>query len=1136
MPSSKDYVNAAYAHNQNSTKYETVALAITDHGVIHGITDHYNACVNPDAKERAIKPIYGIEIYHSIDRDIEVNRFHLVLLAKNQTGLNNLYEIASDAGMHLFHGKQKDFTISDLKFLATHGEGIIALTGCIGGLVPKCVINGQEQDAKKYLDFFGGVFDDVYLEVQPNDLPEQLLFNDWAVRMAQQSNYKLVMTSDSHYINASDTKYHNILKDINHQTKFTISAHMKTPEEMEVYCHQNGIPVECITNTALIADQCNADPKPVNNRELLPLFPVPAGYTEDSYLRKKAFEGLRGKIIKNKIKDPVKYIKTMLYELSIICNAGYAGYFLILWDWFDWCRQNKILTGPGRGSAAGSIVSYVLNITKVDPIKNGFFFERFLNPGRLSFPDIDTDIPRSKRAEAIAYLQQRYGVDKVAQIITFGEYKLKNTVKAIMSSLGCNFQEANEITKGIPDAIDGKTVSYELIEGVATDPDNEKYVNFSDQEKKQLKSIYDKFQDLFVKYPVVYDGVKSICGCIASTGIHAGGVIVCREPIHKHMGIMEPTGAAVLPIIQISMNDLEFYGFLKIDALGLSTLDVLQEAMDLTGLDYDWYDSEDYSDPKVFEMLRNGETTDVFQMSAYNPTRMISDFKVEDIEGLTAVNAGNRPGPLEKDKVTGKSMVDLYAERRAVNSVPSIDPRIDYILAPTMGCIYYQEQCMALGRIMAGYDLGGADTRIRAVLGKKKLKQIPEIRNEFIYGKASIFNDKHEVIGMSEEPSKYCTGALAHGFTLEVATKIFDIMEAFAKYSFNKAHAFCYAVVSYKTAYLSCYYPVEFAIANCTVNEEEEKIIATLSLAKKRKIPVLGPDINKSKVGFSYEMQGVQECIRYGLKAIKGVGKTVLDFINKYKNFTNRTFVDLDEYYNNIHANDSIITGLIDGIRLQTGKNSTNPMKKDVETALILSGAFDYCEPNRYKLLNHYLVDIKREKEVSLFDTKFTLPLDEKSYVRKEKLKLEKEFMGAYISEHPLDNFPYEDFDSATENQEIQTSGIVTKAVIKQTKKGKPYLTLSVKDKNDIERNVNVFDEDLAQSLKNDVRTNSIVIVKGKVSRTYNNVNASSVKIAIAKKQVVDTEDIVVEERITPVPSIIPVKNDPLSDMFGLGV
>lgn len=694
-----------------------------------------------------------------------------------------------------------------------------------------------------------------------------------------------------------------------------------------------------------------------------------------------------------------------------------------------------------------------------------------------------------------------------------------------MSNLGCPFQEANAITRDIPDMIDGKEVTWDLIEGLATDPSNEKYSNFTEQEKKQVANIYDKYQDLFRKYPTVYDAIKSICGCIKSTGIHAGGVIICREPIKEHMGILSPTGSAVLPIIQIAMNDLEFYGFLKIDALGLSTLDVIKEAMDLAGLDYDWYDSEDYTDAGVYEMLRNGETTDVFQMAGYMATKLINDFKVDDIEGLTAVNAGNRPGPLEKDAKTGKSMTDLYTERRQSGVIPSIDPRIDPLLEKTFGCIWYQEDCMNLGKVMAGYDACGADSRIRTVLGKKKIKMIPEIRNEFIYGKASQFNEKHEVVGMLQDDSKWCVGAVNHGYTEELAKQIFESMEAFAKYSFNKSHAFCYAVIAYKTAWLSLHYPVEFAVANCTVNEEEEKIVATLSLAKKRKIPILGPDINKSGTGFSYEMMGVKECIRYGLKAIKGVGAKVVDFVSNYKKLTNTQFTDFDDFYTKVHSNDNVVNGLINNIRLQTGKNSPNPLKKDVEQALILSGAFDYCEENRYKLLNHYMIDIKRESKY----TKKSL----KDYTRKAKLALEKDYMGAYISEHPLDGFTYEDFENASDNQMIKSTFLVSAASLKETKKKKKYLSIKCSDKNDSETTVNVFNEELALSLKNDIKKNSIIIVEGNVNHRFCNINARSLKIAV--KKVVDTEDMDIPEYSRPQESVVAEEpEDILKNMFGM--
>lgn len=681
-----------------------------------------------------------------------------------------------------------------------------------------------------------------------------------------------------------------------------------------------------------------------------------------------------------------------------------------------------------------------------------------------------------------------------------------------MSFLNCPFQESNEVTRDIPDLVDGHTVTYDLIEDVANNPDSSKYVTMTDREKAGLAKNYKKLKALFQKYPIIYAGIQNLCGCISSTGIHAGGVIISNKPINENAAIIDGGDTAVLPLIQFEMSDLDFFGFLKIDVLGLKTLDVIQKAMQLSGLSYDWYDSEDFSDDAVYEMLRNGETTDVFQMSSFTPTTMLADFDAHTIEDICAVNAGNRPGPLEKDSVTGKSMVDLYIERKKTGVIDSINPDIDPILKNTMGCIWYQEHCMAIGQVMAGYDLSGADSRIRKTLGKKLKEKIPEIKNEFIYGKASEYDEDHHVIGIKDEPSPYCVGSLARGYSKELSEKIFDSMEAFAKYAFNKSHAFCYAVVAYKTAYLSYHYPAEFAVANCTVNEDQEAITATLSLAKKRKIEVLPPDINNSQVGFSLD----NGRIRYGLKAIKGVGSSVLNFIGRYKVLDPKPFKDFDDYYNRIHdvSNSAVIT-LLNELRQKTGKNSPNPMKKDVEIALILSGAFDYCESNRYKLLNHYLVTIKNEKEVKLMGSKTPtpLPLPPKDFKRKVKLALEKYYMGSYISEHPLDPFPYADFEAAQENEEIKTSGIVTSLISKLTKKGKEYLSIKFKTKDDIERTVNVFNTELALSLKQSIKKNQIIIVKGKVSKKYNNINASSVKPVAFKRQSIDTEDIEIEDR-----------------------
>ena len=579
------------------------------------------------------------------------------------------------------------------------------------------------------------------------------------------------------------------------------------------------------------------------------------------------------------------------------------------------------------------------------------------------------------------------------------------------------------------------------------------------------------------------------------------------------------------------MGDLGFFGFLKIDVLGLKTLDTIKYTMDLAHLNYDWYDSEDYSDPEVYRMLREGETTDVFQMARYAPTKMISDFNVTNIEGLCAVNAGNRPGPLEKDKNTGKSMVDLFIDHVKTNTPEDWgNDDVNNILKNTYGCLWYQENCIMLGRVMAGYSMGGADSRIRKVLGKKKVKMIPEIKNEFIYGKKSLFDNDHNVIGISEEPSDYCEGAVNRGYDLQLCEKIFDTMAAFAKYSFNKSHSFCYGVIAYKTAWLSLHYPIEFAIANCTINEKEEDIIATLASARKRKIKVLPPDINKSQVDFSND----NGAIRYGIKAIKGVGSRVIDFLRDYKLMDNVPFKNLDDFYSRIHdSNNQIVASLISNIQQQTGKASPNPLKKDVEIALILSGCFDFQEQNRFKLVNYYIANIRKENPSTIKimgeDKKF--PLDDKKYDSKQKLALEMFYMGAYISEHPLDKFPYIDLDAAQEGEKVRIGGIVTGVTKKQTRTGKDYLVIKFKGKDDIERNTNMFFEDRVKSLEQDLKKNQIIVVTGTYSQRYHNINASDIKIQIDKKQLLKQENLqinTVQNIQTPVE--MPVVQAP--DMF----
>lgn len=759
-------------------------FALTEHGNMFSIVKGYTSI------SQTTNFIPACEMYHCEDRSIEddKSRYHLVLLAKNEEGLRNLYQIVSDGGMHKLKGRLKDFPRVDDEILKKHGKGIIALSACIGGIIPKLILNGEYERAKEKAMFYNSIFDEFYLEVQPNEMEEQLLVNNSLVTLSKETGIELVVTTDSHYIYENQRSSHDILKEMARQKPYSISAHMMDYDDIEKYLIKHNIPLSAITNTVKIADQCKVNPKPKSEKGLLPEFPCPKGHTPETYLKQVTFDNFFKQIKKKKFKDIPYRISRINYELSIICSKGFSSYFLILWDWFKWCKENKIPMGKGRGSAAASIVSYILEITTIDPIANGFVFERFLNDERTEYPDVDSDISKRDRGKAIAYLLCKYGAEYVCQIVTFTQYNLKNTIKAVFSAyVEDSFEEANRVTKAIPSFIDGQTTTYNLLEKYYKEIDRYE----ADLGKKNAQDIikaYELLQETFKKYPKIYDAVINLKGCIASYGLHAGGVIISGKPLSENVPLMTGSDTAILPVVQIEMGDLDFYKLLKIDALGLNTLTQIGDAIDLIGLPFEWYDTEEFDDPAVYEMLRNGETTDIFQMSGYNATKMIREMEVNDFEALGVVNAGNRPGPLAKNKDTGKSMVDNYIERKVTKVIPKLDSRIDHILAPTLGNIWYQEQCIELGQAIAGYSLGMADLRIRKILGKKLIKKIPEIRNEFIYGKKSVFNDEGEVIERSEENSPYCAGAINRGFSEELAISVFDAMAEFAKYSFNKAH------------------------------------------------------------------------------------------------------------------------------------------------------------------------------------------------------------------------------------------------------------------------------------------------------------------------------------------------------------
>lgn len=1083
LPDIIDYKNKII-EMQEKDNVDIVGLAITEHSNLFSYLKHYNI------NKEVTNAIIGDEIYHCEDRNTadDKDRFHMVLLAKNDEGLKNLCLIATDCGLHKVHGRKKDFMRTDDVFLKNHGKGVIALSACIGGIIPKLLLNGEYDKAKQKALFYNSIFDEFYLEVQPHTIDEQLLVNADLVRMSKETGIGLVITTDTHWINKEDKKYHDILKMVDHLAPFTTECYLYSFDELVEYCKKYDIPLSAITNTVKIAEQCNVNPNSKDAKGLLPNFPVPEGYTEETYLREIAQENLFKNIIKHKYTNIKQRIDRLNYELDIICGAGFSGYFLILWDWFKWCRNNKILLGPGRGSAAGSLVCYVLNITTIDPITNSFIFERFLSRERLEMPDVDTDISKFDRSRGISYLLQRYGKDNVCQIVTFGKYGLKNTIKAAMSALvPDSFDEANAVTKKIPSLIEGNNVDYDYIMKAYNDPD---HLGLNQRSISQITMAVEEMEKLFKKYPLVYRAVSSIGGCLKSTGLHAGGVIISSKILKENVPLMEGSSIAVLPVVQIEMSDIDYVKLLKIDVLGLSNLSQIQKCMDLTGLDLDWYDSEDYSDKKVFEILRKGETTDVFQMAGGNATRMLKEMNVDSFDVITVVNAGNRPGPLTKDENTGTSMVDDYIKNKTSGIIPSIHPDIDPILKDTYGCIFYQEQCMQIGMVMAGYTLGGSDKRIRKVLAKKKLKMIPEIKNEFVYGRKSIYDSKGNVIGMSEEKSDYCEGAINRGYDEELAVKIFDKMEDFAKYCFNKSHAGSYAKVGYKTAWLSCYYPVEWAISCMSTYDEQDKINATLNLCKKRGIKILPPTINNPNVDFTVDYENGVKCIRYGFLAIKDVGRNVIEFIKNI--VSNHKFTSFDDFYNAVHDQ-----SYISKYSLKQNKNGIkqSPVNKKAETALINVGVFDCFEPNRYKLMNHYMIDIKKDKDYT--------PYDEKEYKRKDKLRLEKEITGAYLSEHPLEPFPYMDLETCKDGDTVEIAGIVNKTIIKKTKNNKDFATVYAETKSGKEIRALLFKD--IEKAKDKLKKNKIIVIYGLYNKKFDNINVIKIKEIRKKSEVIRT-------------------------------
>ena len=804
------------------------SAAITDHGVMYGVIDFYRA-----AKEAGIKPILGCEVYVApnsrFDKELtggDDRYYHLVLLAENNTGYANLMKIVSKGFTEGYYYKPR----VDMEILNRYHEGIIALSACLAGEVARNIQKGLIDEAKKaalkYQECFGkGNF---FLELQDHGIPAQHTVNTALLSISKELDIPLVATNDVHYTYREDEKPHDILLCIQTGKKLADEDRMryeggqyyvKSEEEMKGLFPYAW---EAVENTQSIADRCNVEIEFGVTK--LPHFEVPEGYDSWGYLNKLCDDGLKERYPE----DDGTLRERLDYELGIIKRMGYVDYFLIVWDFINYAKSNDIMVGPGRGSAAGSIVSYCLKITNIDPIKYNLLFERFLNPERVSMPDIDIDFCFERRQEVIDYVGRKYGSEKVVQIVTFGTMAAKGVIRDVGRVMDLPYSYVDGIAKMIPNELN-VTIDRAL------------------QANPELRKLYESDEQV----KVLIDMSKRLEGLPRHTSMHAAGVVICPESADEFVPLSRGSDGCITT--QFTMTTLEELGLLKMDFLGLRTLTVIQNAVRLvekdTGVKLDM-DNVDFNDKAVLDSIGTGRTDGVFQVESGGMKNFMKELKPQNLEDIIAGISLYRPGPMD--------FIPRYIKgKNNAASITYLCPQLKPILEPTYGCIVYQEQVMQIVRDLGGYTMGRSDL-VRRAMSKKKQSVMEKERANFIYG-----NEEEGV-----------PGCVSNGISAEVAGTIYEEMMDFAKYAFNKSHAACYAVVSYQTAYLKYYYPVEFMAALLTsVIDNPGKVSEYILTCRSMGIKILPPDINEGEAGFSVSGGS----IRYALTAIKGVGRPVID-------------------------------------------------------------------------------------------------------------------------------------------------------------------------------------------------------------------------------------------------------------------
>lgn len=953
------------------------AVAITDHGNMYGVLNFYGACL-----AKKIKPIIGCEFYICHDMYVKSGKAdmgHLVLLAKNDIGYKNLLKLNSIAFVDGFYYKPR----IDYKLLKQYSEGLICLSACLAGHIPQLILDNRMEDAEKLALEMKSMFaeGDFYLEIQNHFIPEQKIVLAGLVELSKKLGIKLVATNDVHYINKDDAQMQDILmcvqmgKDYDDPDRMKFSTeefYLKTREEMEQVLPNFE---EAMETTLEIAEKCDVlirskafgDIKGVDekyvlpaNQNFIPLYEAPDGMTTYEYLRKLAYDGLPKRY--KEVTDEL--IERLEMELGLINQLGFVEYFLVVWDYINWARENDIPVGPGRGSGAGSLVAYTTGITLVDPIKYDLFFERFINKERVSMPDFDVDFCYDRRLEVVEYARRKYGENNVAMIITFGTMAAKNAIRDVARTLRMPYSEADKITKEVPNKIpEGlKAPVLKYYFGLTGKPENDKHI------VPTLRKMYDS--DDFVKK--IIDIAVKLEGFPRNTSTHAAGVLIAPDRVDNFIPLAK-NGEEIST--QYNMTELESLGLLKMDFLGLRTLTDIDKALryikEIHGVDIDFYDME-YNDPKVYELISSGNTDAIFQLESGGMKRFMKDLKPDSLEDVIAGISLYRPGPMD-------SIPRYIKNKQNPDQVVYAHPLLEDILDVTYGCIVYQEQVMKVFQVLGGYSLGQADN-VRRIMGKKKVDKMALEKEKFIFG----YDDP--------EGKKSIEGCVKRGVPQEVAEQVFSEMESFASYAFNKSHAAAYAYLSYQTAYLRCYYEVEFlaAVLNNRINNMDE-IKKYVTYAMQEKIDILPPDINLSKTYFSVE----NGALRFGIGAIKNVGVGVVEEIIAERD-RNGKFRDFEEFLNRV---------------------SQQALNKKCLESLIFSGAFDCFGVNRSALIASYefLVEkvikdrkVRAQGQTSIFDTAVAANSDKfdfpklKEYNKETKLKFEKEFVGVYISGNPL--------------------------------------------------------------------------------------------------------------------------------------